>query len=86
MNRRELFKSFAALAVVPAAVIPPWIFVEVRLSPYAQHLARSMLETKKTLTANIIDNLYLSSRPALARYTHRAYAMGFAVTEEMSHG
>lgn len=84
MNRRGFLK--AALGAVTLAAAPlPFVrsiepFVEPDFSAigsaYAKHLAQSMIETKETIAANI-----------LSAYTHRTYALAFAVTnDEVSHG
>lgn len=82
MNRRGFFKSIAATAVVAfasqtrlaqtvlRAVEPDYAAIG---AAYAEALARSLIETKETLAANI-----------LSLYMPQTYAEAFVLTEEVS--
>lgn len=65
MNRREFFHALGAIAVAQALPIPlvreitP--FDDHLSGVYAKRLARSMLETKETLTANILNRAFTTS-------------------------
>jgi len=72
MNRRGFFKALAATAVVAfasqtrlaqtalRAIEPDWEKIG-RL--YSEALARSLIETKETLVANIMNNAFSVPRP-----------------------
>lgn len=85
MNRRGFLTVLGAVVIAPLPVvssIEPFS-TETDLagigSAYARHLAQSMIETKETLAANVLNHSFL------ARYSHATYAVGFAITEA-DHG
>lgn len=78
MNRRDFFKALGAVAVAPAiptlsVLLPQPGEVGAR---YAQALARSMTETKETLTANILNRAFVEE-PLQYRVQQR-YAAAYA--------
>lgn len=71
MNRRSFFRALAATAVVGIASHTrlgqtalaiadeyDWERQAIAGRTYAEHLARSMLETKETLVANILNRAF----------------------------
>lgn len=80
MNRRGFFAALAATALVAVAsrtrlaetalTLPSTKWEEVG-SLYAQHLARSMLETKEMIAANLLN------------YTFTSHALPMAIPQEL---